>query len=320
MFRNVLYMDPPDHTRLRQLVTKAFTPRVVDRLRPRIEELTGDLLSSVASLGAAGRAVDLMAAFAAPLPKTVICELLGIPESDRPDFAAWSDALNGADPSADQIGPLRQAAAYLGALAERKRTQPGPDLLSAMVEASQDGDRLSRQELIAMTVLMVLAGQDTTVNLIGNGVLAFLQAPDQLALVRSDPELLPGAIEEIVRYDCPVNVSAERFTLAPIVLGGVEIPAGELLYPSMLSANRDPRQFARPDAFDITRDTRGHLGFGHGIHYCVGAPLARLEGVIALGMLFARFPGLRLAASPDSLARRDSTLLHGLVELPVYLE
>lgn len=317
MFRNVLYLDPPDHTRLRKLVSKAFTPRVVDQLRPRIEEIADDLLARIDGQGAGE--VDLMAAFAVPLARTVISELIGIPEADRSAFGVWSDVLNNADPDSDEAAALREAAAYLGALAERKRAEPGPDLLSHLVAVSADGDRLSREELISMTVLMVIAGQDTTVYLIGNGVLAFLRAPGQLARLRSDPSLLPNAIEEIVRYDCPVNISVERFTREPVVLGGVEIPAGELLRPSMLAANRDPRQFANPDAFDITRETGGHLGFGHGIHYCLGAPLARLEGRIALGKLFARFPRLRLAAAPGSLTYRDSTLLHGLVALPVYV-
>jgi cytochrome P450 len=320
MYRNVLYLDPPDHTRLRRLVSKAFTPRAVEWLRPRIEEIADGLLSKIAGQASATRGeVDLMAAYAAPLPKAVISELIGIPEADRPDFAAWSDVLNGADPNADNAGTLREAAAYLDALAERKRAEPGPDLLSQMVAASEDGDLLSRQELIAMTVLMVLAGQDTTVHLIGNGVLALLQAPDQLAMVRSDSRLLADAVEEIVRYDCPVNISVARFTREPIVLGGVEIPAGEVLHPAVLSANRDTRQFGCPDELDITRDTGGHLGFGLGIHYCLGAPLARMEGSIALGKLLDRFPRLRLATAPDSLAYRNSRLLHGLVGLPVYV-
>jgi cytochrome P450 len=320
MYRNILYLDPPDHTRLRRLVSPAFTPRRIEWLRPRIAEIADGLLAQIESQAAAGGgAVDLMAAFAAPLPQTVISELIGIPEADRPDFAAWSDVLNGADPDADEAGTLREAVAYLDALADRKRAEPGPDLLSHMVTASEDGDRLSRRELISMTLLMVLAGQDTTVNLLGNGILAFLRAPDQLALVRADPRLLPAAVEEIVRYDCPVNITIARFTTEPIVLGGAEIPAGEVLNPAVLAANRDVRQFARPDEFDITRDTRGHLGFGLGIHYCLGAPLARLEGDIALGKLFERFPRLRLAAAPDSLAYRNSRLLHGLVSLPVYV-
>ena len=315
MFKCVLYRDPPDHARLRKLVNKAFTPRAIDRLRPRIEQVADDLLDRMAGQETA----DLLPSFAVPLPVIAISELLGIPDEDRPDFWAWSDVINGHDPDADRLGTLRAAAGYLGALAERKRAEPGMDLMSHMVTASEDGDRLSREELIAMALLMLLAGHDTTVNLIANGTLAFLRSPGQLALLRADPSLLPNAVEEILRYDCPVNISTARFTLEPIELGGVLIPAGQVLYPSMLAANRDPRQFADPDRFDITRDIRGHLGLGHGIHFCLGAPLARLEGSIALGKLFNRFPGLSLAAESDALIYRNSTLMHGPVSMPVRL-
>jgi cytochrome P450 len=315
MFRNVLYLDPPDHTRLRKLVHKAFTPRAIDRLEPRISQVAEDLLDQMD-----GReAVDLLASFAVPLPVTAISELLGVPASDRPDFWAWSHVINGDSAAADRHGTLRVAADYLGVLADRKRAEPGDDLMSRMVIASEDGDQLSREELIAMSILILLAGHDTTVNLIANGVLAFLRSPDQLALLRSDPSLLPNAVEEVLRYDCPVNISAARFTLEPIELGGIHIPAGEMLYPSMLAANRDPLRFTAPDRFDITRDVRGHVGFGHGVHFCLGAPLARMEGRIALGRLFDRFPAIRLAAEPGALGYRDSTLIHGPVSLPVRL-
>jgi cytochrome P450 len=273
MFRDVLYMDPPDQTRLRKLVNKAFAPRVIDRMRPRIEQITDDLLARLTG----PEPVDLMPSFAVPLPMTAISELLGIPEADRPDFWAWSHVINGASPDADRPATLRAAAGYLGALAERKRADPGLDLMSHMVTAAEDGDRLSREELISMALLMLLAGHDTTVNLIANGTLAFLRSPGQLALLQADPALLPNAVEEILRYDCPVNISTQRFTREPIDIGGIGISAGEVLFISMLSANRDPRQFSESDTFDITRETSGHLGFGHGIHYCLGAPLARLE-------------------------------------------
>jgi len=315
MYRDVLYLDPPDHTRLRKLVNKAFTPRAIERLRPRIEQVTDDLLGQMDDQPV----VDLLPAFAVPLTVTAISELLGVPADDRPDFWAWTNVLNGDATDADRIGTLRAAADYLGALAGRKRTEPADDLITHMVVASEDGDRLSREELIAMALLMLLAGHNTTAHLIANGVLAFLRAPDQLALVRADPSLLPNAVEEILRYDCPVNISVERFTVEPIEVDGVQIPAGEVLYPSMLAANRDPRPFADPDTFDIRRDAHGHVGFGHGIHFCLGAPLARLEGRIALGRLFDRFPGIRLAAEPGALVYRNSSLIHGPVSLPVHL-
>jgi cytochrome P450 len=315
LFRDVLYLDPPDHTRLRTLVRTAFTPRAIERLRPRIEEVADDLLDGMAGQETA----DLLPSYAVPLTVTAISELLGIPAEDRPDFWGWSHAINGPATTAGRVGALRAAADYLGALAERKRAQPGPDLLSHMVTAAEDGDRLSREELISMALLMLLAGHDTTALLIANGTLAFLRAPDQLARLRADASLLPAAVEEILRYDCPVNRSIPRFTLEPVEISGVRIPAGEILYPSMLAANRDARQFADPDTFDISRDTRGHLGLGHGIHFCLGAPLARLEGGIALSRLFGRFPRLSLAAEPDALTYRDSALMHGPVSLPVRL-
>jgi len=315
IYRNVLYLDPPDHTRLRKLVNKSFTTPAVDRLEPRIASYADELL---AKLGG-DEPVDLMAAFALPLPVFAISEVLGIPEEDRPDFWGWSNVLNGVSPDADVVAALRAAADYLGGLAARKEANPGPDLLSQMVQARADGDRLSRQELISMALLMLLAGHDTTVSLITNGTLAFLEHPDQLALMRRDPSLLANAIEEILRYDGPVNLSPETVTTEPIELSGIRIPAGEIVRVSRAAANRDPRQFADPDRFDITRDTRGHAGFGYGIHYCLGAPLARMEGRVALGKLFTRFQGLRLATESAQLTYRMSTLFHGLESLPVYL-
>ncbi len=316
MLRNVLYMDPPEHTRLRKLVNRAFTPRAIDPLRPRIEEVTDGLLAQMA---VGPGEVDLMTELAVPLPMMAISELLGVPEEDRPDFWAWSHVINGSSPDADRPATYQAAADYLGALAERKRARPGNDLMSHMVMAVEDGTRMSREELISMALLMLLAGHDTTVNLITNGTLALLRAPQQLAKLRADPSLLPNAVEEILRFDCPVNVSPVRFTLEPVELSGTTIPAGEFLYISVLSANRDERRFSSPDTFDISRDTRGHLGFAHGIHYCLGTPLARMEGHIALGKLFARFPRIRLAADPETLIYRNSTLMHGPTSLPVYL-
>jgi cytochrome P450 len=260
-----------------------------------------------------------MPALAVPLPLTVICELLGVPERDRPDFTLWSHVLNGGTGyPAEVIDVQRAVADYFGALAERKRAAPGDDLLSQLARAEADGS-LSREELISMAVLMLIAGHDTTVSLIGNGLLELLRAPGQLALLRSDPALLPNAVEEMLRYACPVNISSTRFTREPVELGGVRIPAGELLYVSILSANRDASRFEDPDVFDITRETGGHLGFGHGIHYCLGAPLARLETEIVLRAILGRFPGLRLATDPAAIVYRRSVLMHAPAALPVYL-
>jgi cytochrome P450 len=316
LYREVLYMDPPDHTRLRKVANKAFTPGAIGRLRPRIEQLADGLLDKITGPGA----VDLMPAVAVPLPLIVICELLGVPEHDRPDFTWWANVINsGVDEDGALAGVYREVADYLGELVERKRATPGDDLMSHMVRAMEAGV-LSREEVISMAVLMLIAGHDTTVSLIGNGVLELLRAPDQLALLRSDLALLPNAVEEMLRYACPVNISATRFTREPVELGGARVPAGELLYVSILSANRDASQFENPDVFDITRKISGHVGFGHGIHYCLGAPLARLETQIVLRGLLDRFPGLRLAVDPGTLEYRKSTLMHVPATLPVYTD
>lgn len=315
LFREVLHLDPPDHTRLRKVAMKAFTPGATGRMRPRIEQVASDLLDKMTGSGT----IDLMSAIAAPLPLIVICELLGVPERDQADFTRWAHALN--DDDVDQgvlVGAYREMAEYLDGLTERKQAAAGDDLMSHMVQAAADG-LLTRREVIAMAMLVLLAGHDTTVGLIGNGLLALLRAPDQLALLRSDPALLPNAVEEMLRYAGPVNILSSYFTREPVTLGGRRIPGGELVYVSILSADRDASQFDDPDVFDITRNASGHLGFGHGVHYCLGAPLARLETQVALRGLLDRFPGLRLATDPDTLEYRKSSLMHAPVRLPVYL-
>jgi cytochrome P450 len=294
---------------------KAFTTRTVSRLRPRIERITDDLLDEMAGADE----TDLMARFASPLPITVICELLGVPEADRDRFGGWSRTLVSAAP-AEQI---QEAAGfmtgYLMTLIEAKRASATEDLLSDLVHASDDGDQLSGNELVSMAFLLLVAGHETTVNLIGNGVLALLRHPEQLAALRRDPGLMPSAVEEILRYEGPVNLATLRFTIEPLQIGEVEIPEGEFVLVSLLGANRDNRRFADADRLEITRPAGGHLAFGHGIHYCVGAPLARLEAEIAIGRLLARFAELELAAEPGELRWRDSTLVHGLESLPVRL-
>ncbi|HET6711250.1 cytochrome P450 [Amycolatopsis sp.] len=312
---HMLNSDPPDHTRLRRLVGRAFTSGTIARLRPRVAEVADGLLDTMA----AAETADLIPAFAEPLPMTVICELLGVPEEDRDTFRECVLAITSQDAGGRLATLSARFLEYLRELIERKRAEPGDDLLSDLVTVSDGGDQLAAGELVGMASLLVIAGQDTTVNLIGNGTLSLLRQPDQLAALRSDPDLLPGALEELLRYDGPVHVGTYRYTVEPIVLSGVEIPAGEFVAVSLSSANRDENRFDAPDRLDITRRAAGHVAFGHGIHHCLGAPLARLEGKIALGKLITRFPDLRLDTGTDEPAWRFSLLMRGLEALPVRL-
>ncbi|HEY3709000.1 MAG TPA: cytochrome P450 [Amycolatopsis sp.] len=312
---HMLNADPPQHTRLRKLINKAFTARTVARLRPRIEEITAALLDEMA-----GRdQVDLMPAYAGPVPITVICELLGIREEDRGEFTGWSNTLLSSAEAEEMLSAGHSMHDYLTGLVGQKRAESGPDLLSDLVLTTDEGDSLGEEELVSMAFLLLVAGHETTVNLIANATLALLRAPEQLAKLRADPSLLPGAVEEFLRFDGPINIATLRFTTEPIEVGGTTIPEGEFVQVSLLAANRDAERFPDPDELDVTRPAGGHVAFGHGIHYCVGAPLARLEAEIALGGLLARFPDLRLAVEPEQLRYRNSTLVHGLQELPVLL-
>ncbi|MGJ7907984.1 cytochrome P450 family protein [Actinopolyspora sp. H202] len=312
---HMLNTDPPDHTRLRQQVNRVFTTPAVEKLRPRIEEITADLLDSMAGQDEA----DLMSALAYPIPMAVICELLGVPTSDRERFRGWVPSqLAGGDPeqmAADTVKLLE----YLEGLVESKRSEPADDLLTDLVRSTDDG-KLNTQELVSMAFLLLVAGHETTAHLIGNGMYALLSHPDQFAVLRADRSLLPGAIEEVLRYESPVNTSSLRFTTEPIELGGVVIPEGELVVVALTSANRDDSKFPDGGTLDICRGAGGNLSFGHGIHYCVGAPLARLEAQIAFGQLIDRFPEMRLAADPADLRWQPGTALRGLKTLPVRLD
>ncbi|MEV0797699.1 cytochrome P450 [Kribbella sp. NPDC050281] len=316
--QHMLVVNPPDHTRLRKLVTAAFTRRRIEGLEPRIREIAAGLLDEMA---AAGDGVDLVDAYSYPLPITVICELIGIPMRDREEFRRWSSvAVNATVHTPDEY--IEAAGAMVGFirdLIEEKREAPADDLLSALIEARDGSDRLTEDELTSMIFLLLAAGHETTVNLITNGVHALLRHPDQLALLKAEPERLPAAVEEILRYDGPLQAAIPYVAQAPIEVSGSRIEAGEVIVFALLPANRDGRKTDRPHELDITRPENAHLAFGHGIHHCLGAPLARLEGRIALGMLFDRFPDLRLAAPQQDPDRAASLLMNGIRELPVLL-
>ena len=313
LIAHMLNADPPYHTRLRKLVMKAFTARRVEELRPRITEITEALLDDLAARGEA----DLLDTLAFPLPITVICEMLGVPLDEREDFRRWSQVLVSNSEPEELRESATAMAEYLAGLVQRKKAEPDDGIFSALVHATDDQDQLDLTELVSMGFLLLVAGHETTVNLIGNGVLALLRNPDQLAKLRADRSLLPGAVEEFLRFEGPVNQATFRFTSEPLTLGEVTIPAGELVLVSLSAANRDPERFPNPDQLDITRPAGGHLAFGHGIHYCLGAPLARLEGEVAIGALLDRFDEIELAAEPTELRWRYSTLIRGLHELPI---
>jgi cytochrome P450 len=314
---NMLHVDPPDHTRLRRLVSKTFTSRAVARLRPAIQRIADDLLVTMAADAAEHGSVDLLDALAFPLPIAVISELLGVPHDDRARLRGWSKAFTSGVPLTELNRAAQEVSEYLAGLVAAKRAEPTDDLLSDLVQVTDEGDRLSETELAAMALLLVIAGHETTVNLIGNSVLALLRHPDQLAALRADPALLPGAIDEFLRYEGPIHIATTRFTTEPVQVGDVTIPADEFVFISLLAANRDAERFPDADRLDITRAAGGHLAFGHGIHYCVGAPLARLEAEITLSTLLRTFGTLRLAGDPTELTWRGSSLIHGLRHLPV---
>ncbi|MGP3987349.1 cytochrome P450 family protein [Streptomyces sp. 3N207] len=324
--RNMLQTDPPQHTRLRRLVAGHFTPGRIAALRPRIEAATDDLLGALPRQGQA----DLVSQYALPLPVTVICELLGVPVRDQALFHTWSHELvmptsqEAAEAAADEL------TGYLTALTERKARTPDDTLLSALAamrrpsgpgsESRDDrAEGLDPEELLGMAFLILVAGHETTVNLISSTLYSLLTHPDQLELLRTSPELTEGAVEESLRYNSPVHAAAYRFAAEPLELAGTRIAAGDAVLVSLAAASRDPRHFPDPDRFDIRRSARGHLGFGHGLHHCLGAPLARTEAAIALRRLLAARPLLAFATDPAALTWRSSTLLRGLVELPLRL-
>ena len=316
MESNMLDQDDPNHARLRGLVHRAFTPARVDALQAQIRTIATRLLDAMH-----GRdEIELIADFALPLPLIVICELLGVPDSDRLRFASWSKVLL-LRPTA--LNVLRMIPAmwllirYLRKLIAQKKAQPTDDLLSALHHVEEAGERLSEDEQVSMAVLLLIAGHETTVNLISSGTLALLQHPDQLALLRQHPEGIKTAVEELLRYCSPVDTATERYASEDIELHGTRIRRGELIIPVLSAANRDPSKFRDPDTLDLSRDPNRHVAFGFGSHYCLGAPLARMEGQIALSLLLERFPQLRLAIPAESLTWRATPVVRGLKALPL---
>ncbi|MFC9585601.1 cytochrome P450 [Streptomyces yangpuensis] len=328
---NLLNMDPPDHTRIRRLVSRAFTPRRSEQLRAPIRATADRLLDD---LGPAGTA-DLVAAYAAPLPIIVICDLLGVPEDRRLDFRTWTDALITPDPSRPRAAK-EAVSAMLGFFTElmaHKRSRPADDLLSDLIAVrdgaegaedgegegaaggARDGDRLSEEELMSLAFLILFAGYENTVQLIGNAIHTLLEHPEEQARLRKDPSALPAAVEELARYEGPAPLAIRRFPTEDVTIAGVTVPAGETVLLSLSAANRDPARFPRPDLLDLNRDASGHLALGHGIHYCLGAPLARAEAEIALAALLERYPVLEAAGPAPRW--RPSLRARGLLELPV---
>ncbi|WP_330308348.1 MULTISPECIES: cytochrome P450 [unclassified Streptomyces] len=313
MGRYVLITDPPEHTRLRSLVAGAFTMRRVEALRPRVQQITDELLDEMLPKGGA----DLVDSFAYPLPMTVICELLGIPDIDRVAFRALSSEIVAPSGGGSELAAMQQLATYLDELIEDKRcTAPADDLLSALIRTrAEDGDRLSGDELRAMAFILLVAGHETTVNLITTGVHTLLTHPDQLAALRADMTLLDGAVEEMLRFEGPVETATYRYAAEPMEIGGKSIAEGDPVMIGLDAANRDAAYCPDPHRFDIHRAPQGHLAFGHGIHYCLGAPLARLEARVALRSLLERCPDLALDGPPGDWL--SGMLMRGLRHLPL---
>ncbi|WP_240450079.1 cytochrome P450 [Streptomyces sp. S1] len=326
LMTHLLNIDPPDHTRLRRLVSKAFTPRRVAEFAPRVQELTDRLIDAMVSKQHSGEkgSADLIHEFAFPLPIYAICDLLGVPEEDQDDFRDWAGMMirHGGGPRGGVARSVKKMRGYLAELIHRKREAPGDDLISGLIKASDHGEHLTENEAAAMAFILLFAGFETTVNLIGNGLYALLRDPVQRGLLQAslaagEAGLLETGIEELLRYDGPVEMATWRYATRALTIGGQEIPAGDPVLVVLAAADRDPERFDGPDVLDLARRDNQHLGYGHGIHYCLGAPLARLEGQTALATLLTRLPDLRLAADPAELRWRGGLIMRGLRTLPV---
>lgn len=315
--RNMLDLDDPDHARLRTLVHKAFTPKLIETLRASIETITEELIESAKRRGR----MDLIAEFALPLPVAVISQMLGIPKKEQDKFHHWSKTIVSSQSS--KFGSLKAIPSvisflrYIRRLVRLRQVHPEDDLTTAMVQAEEAGDRMNADEMLAMIFLLLIAGHETTVNLIGNGMLALFTHPEQMEKVRGDFSLVASTVEEMLRFDSPVEMATERYTKEKIEVGGVAIPAGARVYVVIASANRDEQQFERADQFDITRSNNRHLSFGMGTHYCLGAPLARIEGQIAITALLKHMPKLGLGVPYNKISWRPGLVLRGVKALPV---
>lgn len=315
---NMLFSDPPDHKRLRGLVQKGFTPQRIADMRGHIQEIADNLLDAVSSKDT----MNLIDEYAFKLPIIVISEILGVPTEDQDKFRVWSNSIIGAsnqEMNEQVVQHMNEFIAYLKDWFAKVREQPGDDMISQLVIAENQGDRLSEQELYGVVTLMIIAGHETTVNLIGNGVLALLEHPEQRKLLQEQPELIHGAIEEMLRYNGPVEFSTSRWAAEDMDFHGVHIKKGDLVVIALNSANRDASQFENPDIFDITREKSQHLAFGKGIHLCLGAPLARLEGEIAINTLLRRYPNFELQRDIDELEWRPGMIVRGVKEIPISL-
>jgi cytochrome P450 len=320
--RNMLNSDPPEHTRLRRVVSQAFSPRRVEALRPRVAQIVDALLDRVAPHGRC----DLMEDFAIPLPMTVISELLGIPEADHRRVLDWTQVIrtsgsSGRPPEEDRAA-VQDAQAwlhhYLADLVAQKRARPADDMVSSLVQACDRDGELAEAELVTTTFLLLFAGHQTTADFIGNAVVALLTHPDQLDLLRARPELLPSAVEELLRFDGPLPVASPRIATEDVEYGDVRIPSGAIVGVAINAANHDPEHFADPDRLDLSRERGPHIGFGYGVHYCLGVSLARMEARIGLGALLRRLPGLRLGVPAAELRRLPAASpFRGLLQLPV---
>ena len=320
--RNLLGVDPPVHSRLRRLISRDFTPRRIRELEPRIRQIASEILDRAQR----AHELDMVKDLADVLPVVVIAELLGVQPEMHHSFKEWSDKLidagnnlPGTPTPPDVVQTIDALTNYFEAEIEKRRKSPGSDLVSALVQAHDEADALSSADLLNFVSLLLIAGNETTTNLIGNGTLALMRHPEQLKLLREHRELLPSAIEEMLRYDGPVQATA-RFPKAKVEVGGREVPAGTIAFVVLAAADRDPTKFPEPEKFDITRDPNDHVAFGEGIHFCIGAPLARLEAAIAFGATLDRFPHLNLRDRDFAPKYKGSYILRGLESLPMTLE